>query len=138
MSTLKKILTLIFYFNLLFFFFDIKDVNTIDNIALIYNNDSMYDEKYYNISFYDFYLSELNETFKDLDIKIISVTPEDYKKIEFISVDNIIERVKNDLINDGKEEQAINVYQNNFRIKSMVVISTKKDMIELEKRVKII
>lgn len=135
---MKKILTLIFYFNLLFFFFDIKDVNTIDNIALIYNNDSMYDEKYYNISFYDFYLSELNETFKDLDIKIISVTPEDYKKIEFISVDNIIERVKNDLINDGKEEQAINVYQNNFRIKSMVVISTKKDMIELEKRVKII
>lgn len=135
---MKKLLTLIFYFNLLFFFFDIKDVNTIDDIALIYDNDSMYDEKYYNISFYDFYLSELNETFKDLDIKIISVTPEDYEKIEFISVDNIIERVKNNLINDGKEEQAINVYQNNFRIKSMVVISTKKDMIELEKRVKII
>lgn len=135
---MKKILTLIFYFNLLFFFFDIKDLNSIDDIALIYDNNSINDEKYYNISFYDFYLNELNDSFKDLDIKIISVTPEDYEKIEFISVDNIIERVKNNLINDGKEEQAINVYQNNFRIKSMVVISTKKDMIELEKRVKII
>ena len=138
MITLKRLLTLIFYFNLLFFFFDVKDLNSIDDIALIYDNDSMYDEKYYNISFYDFYLSELNETFKDLDIKILSITPEDYEKIEYISVDKVIEDVKNNLINSGKEEQAINVYQNNFRIKSMVVISTKKNMIELEKRVKII
>ena len=135
---MKRLLTLIFYFNLLFFFFDVKDLNSIDDIALIYDNDSMYDEKYYNISFYDFYLSELNETFKDLDIKILSITPEDYEKIEYISVDKVIEDVKNNLINSGKEEQAINVYQNNFRIKSMVVISTKKNMIELEKRVKII
>lgn len=135
---MKKLLTLIFYFNLLFFSFDIKDVNTIDDIALIYDNDELYDQKYYSISFYDFYLNELNDSFKDLDIEIISVTPEDYKKMEYISVDNIIERVKNDLIKEGKVEQAINVYQNNFRIKSMVVLSTKKDMLELEKRVKII
>jgi len=135
---LKKILTLIFYFNLLFFFFDTKDVNTIDDIALIYDNDSLYDQKYYEISFYDFYLNELEDSFKDLNIQIISVTPEDYEKIEFISVDKVIEKVKNDLINKGKVEQAINVYQNNFRIKSMVVISNKKDMLELEKRVKII
>ena len=135
---MKKILTLIFYFNLLFFFFDTKDVNTIDDIALIYDNDSLYDQKYYEISFYDFYLNELEDSFKDLNIQIISVTPEDYEKIEFISVDKVIEKVKNDLINKGKVEQAINVYQNNFRIKSMVVISNKKDMLELEKRVKII
>ncbi len=135
---MKKLLTLIFYFNLLFFFFDIKEVNTIDDIALIYDNDSLYDQKYYNISFYDFYLSELNNSFKDLDIQIISITPEHYEKMEFISADKVIERVKNDLINEGKIEQAINVYQDNFRIKSMVVISTKKDMLELEKRVKII
>lgn len=135
---MKKLLTLIFYFNLLFFFFDIKDLNSIDDIALIYDNDELYDQKYYSISFYDFYLNELNDSFKDLDIEIISVTPEDYKKMEYISVDNIIERVKNDLIKEGKIEQAINVYQNNFRIKSMVVLSTKKDMLELEKRVKII
>ncbi len=135
---MKKLLTLIFYFNLLFFFFDIKEVNTIDDIALIYDNDSLYDQKYYNISLYDFYLSELNNSFKDLDIQIISITPEHYEKMEFISADKVIERVKNDLINEGKIEQAINVYQDNFRIKSMVVISTKKDMLELEKRVKII
>lgn len=135
---MKKILTLIFYFNLLFFFFDIKEVNTIDDIALIYDNDELYDQKYYNISFYDFYLSELNNSFKDLDIQIISITPEHYEKMEFISADKVIERVKNDLINEGKIEQAINVYQDNFRIKSMVVISTKKDMLELERRVKIV
>jgi hypothetical protein len=135
---LKKLLTLIFYFNLLFFFFDIKDLNSIDDIALIYDNDSLYDEKYYNISFYDFYLSELEESIKDLDIKIISITPEDYEKLEFISVDKVIEEVKNSLINDNKDEEAINVYQNNFRIKSMVVISTKENIIELEKRIKII
>ena len=138
MITLKKLLTLIFYFNLLFFFFDIKDVNTIDDIALIYDEDGLYDQKYYEISFYDFYLNELEDSFKDLNIQIISVTPEDYEKIEFISVDKVIEKVKNDLINEGKVEQAINVYQNNFKIKSMVVISTKKDMLELESRVKII
>ena len=91
---MKRLLTLIFYFNLLFFFFDVKDLNSIDDIALIYDNDSMYDEKYYNISFYDFYLSELNETFKDLDIKILSITPEDYEKIEYISVDKVIEETK--------------------------------------------
>ncbi len=135
---MKKLLTLIFYFNLLFFFFDIKDLNSIDDIALIYDNDSLYDEKYYNISFYDFYLSELEESIKDLDIKIISITPEDYEKLEFISVDKVIEEVKNSLINDNKDEEAINVYQNNFRIKSMVVISTKENIIELEKRIKII
>ncbi len=135
---MKKLLTLIFYFNLLFFFFDIKDLNSTDDIALIYDNDELCDQKYYNISFYDFYLNELNDSFKDLDIEIISITPEDYEKMEYISVDNIIERVKNDLIKEGKVEQAINVYQNNFRIKSMVVLSTKKDMLELEKRVKII
>lgn len=135
---MKKILTLIFYFNLLFFFFDIKEVNTIDDIALIYDNDSLYDQKYYNISFYDFNLSELKDTFKNLDIQIISITPEYYEKMEFISADKVIERVKNDLINEGKIEQAINVYQDNFRIKSMIVISTKKDMLELERRVKII
>ncbi len=78
---MKKLLTLIFYFNLLFFFFDIKEVNTIDDIALIYDNDSLYDQKYYNISFYDFYLSELNNSFKDLDIQIISITPEHYEKM---------------------------------------------------------
>lgn len=135
---MKKLLTLIFYFNLLFFFFNIKNLNSIDDIALIYDNDELYDQKYYNISFYDFYLNELNDSFKDLDIEIISITPEDYEKMEYISVDNIIERVKDALIKEGKVEQAINVYQNNFRIKSMVVLSAKKDMLELEKRIKII
>lgn len=135
---MKKLLTLIFYFNILFFFFDIKDLNSIDDITLIYDNDSLYDEKYYNISFYDFYLSKLEESIKDLDIKIISITPENYEKMEFISVDKVIEEVKNNLINDNKDEEAINVYQNNFKIKSMVVISTKENIIELEKRIKII
>lgn len=135
---MKKLLTFIFYFGLLFFFFDIKDVNTIDNIALIYDNDSLYDEKYYNISFYDFYLSELEDSFKDLDVKILSITPEGYDKMDFVSIDKVIEDVKNNLINEGNEEKAINVYANNFKIKSMVLISTKKDMLELEKRVKII
>ena len=138
MIILKKLLTFIFYFGLLFFFFDIKDVNTIDNIALIYDNDSLYDEKYYNISFYDFYLSELEDSFKDLDVKILSITPEGYDKMDFVSIDKVIEDVKNNLINEGNEEKAINVYANNFKIKSMVLISTKKDMLELEKRVKII
>ncbi len=138
MSTLKRLLTLIFYFNLLFFFFDVKDLNSIDDIALIYDNNNLNDEEYYNISFYDFYLNELEDSFKDLDIKILSITPEDYEKISFISVDKVIEEVKNNLINSGNEEKAINVYKNNFKIKSMVVVSTKKDMIELEKRVKII
>jgi hypothetical protein len=135
---LKKILTLIFYFNLLFFFFDIKDANTIDDIALIYDTDELYDQKYYDISFYDFYLNELNNSFKDLDIKILSITLEDYEKMEYISVDNIIERIRNNLIDEGKVEQAINSYKSNFKIKSMIVISTKKDILELENRVKII
>ena len=135
---MKRLLTLIFYFNLLFFFFDVKDLNSIDDIALIYDNNNLNDEEYYNISFYDFYLNELEDSFKDLDIKILSITPEDYEKISFISVDKVIEEVKNNLINSGNEEKAINVYKNNFKIKSMVVVSTKKDMIELEKRVKII
>lgn len=135
---MKKLLTLIFYFGLLFFFFDIKDLNSIDDIALIYDNDSLYDEKYYDISFYDFYLSELESSFKGLDIKILSITPEDYEKISFISVDKVIEDVKNNLINEGKVEESINVYSNNFKIKSMVLISTKKDMLELESRIKII
>ena len=135
---MKKLLTLIFYFGLLFFFFDIKDLNSIDDIALIHDNDSLYDEKYYDISFYDFYLSELESSFKGLDIKILSITPEDYEKISFISVDKVIEDVRNNLINEGKVEESINVYSNNFKIKSMVLISTKKDMLELESRIKII
>ena len=138
MINLKKLLTLIFYFGLLFFFFDIKDLNSIDDIALIYDNDSLYDEKYYDISFYDFYLSELEESFKVLDIKILSITPEDYGKISFISVDKVIEEVKNNLIGENRIEESINVYSNNFKIKSMVLISTKKDMLELERRIKII
>lgn len=135
---MKRLLTLIFYFNLLFFFFDIKDLNSIDDIALIYDNKNLEDEEYYNISFYDFYLSELEDSFDGLDIKILSITPEDYEKINFISVDKVIEKVKNDLIDEGKVEEAINVYENNFKIKSMVLISTKKDILKLEGRVKII
>ena len=135
---MKKLLTLVFYFNLIFFCFDIKDVNTIDDIALIYDNDSLNDQKYYNISFYNLYLSEIDNAFKNLDIQIVSVTPEDYDKMPFTSTDNIIETIKKDLIENGYEEKAINVYKNNFKIKSMVVISTKKDMIALESRVKII
>ncbi len=138
MITLKKLLTLIFYFNILFFFFNIKDLNSIDDIALIYDNKNIYDEEYYNISFYDFYLNELEDSFKDLDIKILSITLEDYDKISFISVDKVIEEVKNNLIDSGKVEESINVYKNRFKIKSMVLVSTKKDMIELEGRIKII
>lgn len=135
---MKRLLTLIFYFNLLFFFFDIKDLNSIDDVALIYDNNNLNDEEYYDISFYDFYLNELEDSFKGLDIKILSITLEDYDKINFISVDKVIEEVKNNLIKEGKEEESINVYKNKFKIKSMVVVSTKKDMIELEGRIKII
>lgn len=135
---MKKLLTLVFYFNLLFFFFDVKDLNSIDDIALIYDNKNLEDEEYYNISFYDFYLSELEDSFDGLDVKILSITPEDYDKINFISVDKVIEKVKNDLIDEGKVEEAINVYENNFKIKSMVLIGTKKDILKLEKRIKII
>lgn len=138
MIILKKLLTLVFYFNLLFFFFDVKDLNSIDDIALIYDNKNLEDEEYYNISFYDFYLSELEDSFDGLDVKILSITPEDYDKINFISVDKVIEKVKNDLIDEGKVEEAINVYENNFKIKSMVLIGTKKDILKLEKRIKII
>ena len=135
---MKRLLTLIFYFNLLFFFFDIKDLNSIDDVALIYDNNNLNDEEYYDISFYDFYLNELEESFKDLDIKILSITLEDYDKINFISADKVIEEVKNNLIDSGKVEESINVYKNRFKIKSMVLVSTKKDMIELERRIKII
>lgn len=138
MIALKKLLALIFYSSLLFFFFDVKDLNSIDDIALVYDNKNLEDEEYYNISFYDFYLNELEDAFKDLDIKILSITPEDYEKINFISVDKVIEKVKNDLIDEGKVEEAINVYENNFKIKSMVLIGTKKDILKLEKRIKII
>ena len=137
-DTLKKLLTLIFYFNLLFFFFDVKDLNSIDDVALIYDNNNLNDEEYYDISFYDFYLNELEDSFNGLDIKILSITPEDYEKISFISVDKVIESVRNNLIDSGKVEESINVYKNKFKIKSMVVVSTKKDMIELERRIKII
>lgn len=138
MIALKKLLTLIFYFNIIFFFFDIKDLNSIDDVALIYDNRNIEDEEYYNISFYDFYLNELNDTFKDLDIKILSITLEDYDKISFISVDKVIEEIKNNLIKEGREEESINVYKNNFKINSMVLISTKKDILKLEDRVHII
>ena len=138
MITLKRLLTLIFYSSLLFFFFDVKDLNSIDDIALVYDNKNLEDEEYYNISFYDFYLNELEDAFKDLDIKILSITPEDYDKINFISVDKVIEEVKNNLIDSGKVEESINVYKNNFKIKSMVLIGTKKDILKLEKRIKII
>ncbi len=138
MITLKRLLTLIFYFNLLFFFFDIKDLNSIDDVALIYDNNNLNDEEYYDISFYDFYLNELEDSFNGLDIKILSITLEDYGKLNFISVDKVIEEVKNNLIDSGKVEESINVYKNKFKIKSMVVVSTKKDMIELEGRIKII
>ena len=73
MIALKKLLTLIFYFNIIFFFFDIKDLNSIDDVALIYDNRNIEDEEYYNISFYDFYLNELHDNFKVLDIKILSI-----------------------------------------------------------------
>ena len=77
---MKRILTLILCFILLFFFFDVKDVNTIDDIALIYDNDSMYDEKYYSISFYEFYLSEFKSAFKDLDISVTDSLYEQKKR----------------------------------------------------------
>lgn len=126
---MKKIVYSIFMFFLSFFFFNIKTVNTIDDIALVYNEKEDA-EKYYTISFYDFDIYDLDEAFKDLDIKILSIKPINCEKLYYVNTYKLIEEYNKSFSELGLLKS--------FKIESMVIISTKNELLELEKRVDII
>lgn len=128
---LKKMINYLFLF-VFFFFFSINKVNTIDSVALIHNNRDIDEEKYYSINFYNFNIRDLQIAFKDLDIEILNIKPMNCEIIYFTSIEQVINDYNKFLMNDE------NLYLNNFYIESMKIISSKKNLLSLEKRIDII
>ena len=122
----------------MFFFFDIKKINTIDDIVLLHGDLQLYEENFYNINFKNFNIYELDNAFKDLDIKIISIKVNDLNKIGYTSSSKLIETYKNNLINQNLVEQGINSELRGFKIESMLILCTRNELEKLEKRVDII
>lgn len=145
---MKKALIFIIIFVSFFSFLNIKSVNTIDSIALVYDKNNLYEQEIFNINFYSFNVKEIPEVFKDLDIKIISVSPikELYKINDLVIRGNSLEEITSNLLEDytdnlieiGFEDEALYFEQQGFNIESMKIICLVKDLIVLESRVKII
>ncbi len=145
---MKKSLTFVTIFICLFSFLNVKSVNTIDSMVLMYERDNLFEEDIFNINFFSFNVKEIPEVFKDLDIEIISVKPiEDLYESDDLSergnsfkeiTSNLINRYTNNLIKKGYEEEALYYEQQGFNIQSMKIRCLIKDLIILESRVKII
>lgn len=143
---MKKITFIIILF--IFFFYNIRSINTIDSIVLMYEQDNIYEEDIFNINFFSFNIMNIPQIFKDLDIKIISVKPEEnlYYKKSIKAFGNTYEEITKNLLkdystilnNNGYVEQSYYFEQKGFNITSMKIRCIIKELIELEKRVKII
>ncbi len=134
---MKKIVFYFLFSFLSFFFFGIKDINTIDELALIYNQKDLEEQNYYKLNFYDFNIFELENVFKNLNIKIITLKPKYGESLEYKNTLSFTENYKEYLMNKGYDKEAASIELNGFKIDSMYILSTKEDLIKLEKRVKI-
>lgn len=145
---MKKTLIFIIIFLFFFSFLNIKSVNTIDSLVLMYDKNNLFEQEIFNINFYSFNVKEIPKVFKDLDIEIISVTPiKDLYKVKDLSTrgnslseitSNLIKDYTDNLIKSGYEEEALYFEQQGFNIESMKILCVIKDLIVLESRVKII
>lgn len=138
MVPLKRIISYFFFFLFLLFLFNIPKAGTIDGISLKYNKNDLYEEKYHKVSFYDLNIYELEEVFKNLNIRIINVKPVDYKEIEYKSYADTIDSYKKLLINENFSEIPLNSNLRGFNVESMLILCTTKELIELESRAKIL
>lgn len=134
---MKKIVFYFLFSFLSFFFFGIKDINTIDELALIYNQKDLEEQNYYKLNFYDFNIFELEKIFKDLNIKIITLKPEYGESLEYKNTLEFIKNYKEYLIGKGYEKEVTSIELNGFEIDSMYILSTKEDLIKLEQRISI-
>lgn len=116
-----------------FFFFDIKDVNTIDDVALIYDKKEN-TEEYFSVSFYDFNVLDLDRVFKGLNIKILSVKPYNYDKIYYDNTYKLIEEYNKKYLDNS----FIVTTLKSFQIENMVIICTQSELSRLESRIGII
>lgn len=145
---MKKFCLFIIIFLSFFSFLNVRSVNTIDSLALIYDKNNLYEQDIFKINFFSFNVKEIPQVFKDLDIKIISVSPiKELYKMEDLTVrgnsleaisSNLIKDYTNRLINMGYDDAALYFEQKGFNIESMQILCLIKDLIDLESRVKII
>ncbi len=97
----------------------------------MYEKDNLFEEGTFDINFFSFNVKDIPETFKDLDIKIISVTPiKELYKSNTLSVrgnslkeitSNLIREYTGSLIKDGYEEEILYFEQQGFNIESMKI-----------------
>lgn len=145
---MKKSLLLISFFFFLFLFLNIKKINTIDSMVLMYEKDDLFEQDIFDINFYAFNVKEIPKAFRDLDIEIIRVVPKkdlydnealsvignNYEEITF----NLMKKYSKRLAAKGHEDQSLYYLQQGFSIQSMKIRCLIKDLTVLESRINII
>lgn len=145
---MKKSISFIIIFVFLFSFVNVKSVNTIDSVVLMYEKNNIFEENYFDLTFFSFNVKEIPQKFKDLEVEIISVKPvSDLFDSNILTsrgntfeeiTSNLIKKYSSTIMEKGYDEQALYYEQQGFNIESMRVKCLVKDLIILERRINIV
>lgn len=140
---MKKIIFYTIFLILLFFFLNVKKVETENFISMNYNEQELYNQGYFSLKVYDFNITDLN-ILKKYNLDIISITPS--KNIYNINIIKFNNKGINQIINQSIDYYISNINQNyednisyiknnGFNIYSIKVFTTNYELIKLEKEI---
>ncbi len=128
MIFIKNIVFKFAIFLLLFFIFNLNEIDSNSDLKTLYNVDDIYEENYYTIYFKNINSHKLNNILKENNIKVLSYIIND-KKYYAKNINELIEKFSNNL---SLEEQIINNI-NGIKIDGITTRCQVFQIINLEK-----
>ncbi len=132
---MKKLLLNIFIFFLSFLFCNVNSYGTYE----FNRNNYINKDNTFNLEFDNLNILNVEELFKDLNIKILKVIPKDKfftnKAIVSENIEDIINTYKNVLLYNGFDNEGMYSYLNGFKVSNLIVECSTYDIEKLSERI---